>query len=64
MSGPEDLTYEQLATARKAATTLLGSGVLFIVDRDRIGDVLTRIDSAVRLKHERDAARAERQSRP
>jgi hypothetical protein len=64
MSGAEDLTYEQLTAARKAASCLLNSGVLFITERDRMGEVLKRIDSAVQLKRERDAYRAERQSRP
>jgi hypothetical protein len=59
--GAEDLTYEQLAAARRSATALLGSGVLFIMDRERTGDVLRRIDTAVQLNRERDAARAERQ---
>lgn len=63
MSGIEDLTYEQLTEARKAATALLKSGVLFIMDRERMSEVLKRIDSAERLKRERDAASAERQSR-
>lgn len=63
MSGAEDLTYEQLAAVRKAANFLLNSGVLFILERNRIGEVIARIDSAVQLKRERDAYRAERQSR-
>jgi len=63
MSGAEDLTYEQLTAARKAASCLLDSGVLFITERNRMGEVLRRIDSAVQLKRERDAARAECRSR-
>jgi hypothetical protein len=69
MSGAEDLTYEQLAAARVAAKTLLNSGVLFIMDRDRMNDlvrrldsILKRLDSAQRLKQDRDAYRPERAS--
>jgi hypothetical protein len=69
MSGAEDLTYEQLAAARVAAKALLNSGVLFIMDRERMNDlvrrldsILKRVDSAQCLKRERDAYRAERES--
>jgi hypothetical protein len=69
MSGAEDLTYKQLAETRGAANTLLHSGVLFIMDRKamddlvwRINEIIKRLDSAQRLKQDRDAYRAERES--
>lgn len=69
VSGAEDLTYEQLAAARAAAKALLDSGVLFIMDHARMNDlvrrldsILKRLDSAQRLKQDRDAYRAERES--
>ncbi len=69
MSGAEDLTHEQLAAARVAAKALLNSGVLFIMDRERMDDlvwrldhILNRLDSAQRLRQDRDACRAERES--
>jgi hypothetical protein len=49
MSGAEDLTYDQLTVARKAVSSLQNSAVLFITERDRMGEVLQRIDSAVQL---------------
>jgi hypothetical protein len=63
VSGAEDLSYEQLAAVRTAACCLRDMGVLFLTERDRMGDVIKRIDAAVQLKRERDAARAERRSR-
>jgi len=62
VSGAEDLTYEQLAATRQAACRLLNSGVLFITERNRMGEVIQRIDSAVQLKRERDAYRSGHQS--
>jgi hypothetical protein len=55
-----ELSYERLASIRKAACRLADSGVLFIHERMHMAEIIARIDAGVRLKHERDQARAER----
>jgi hypothetical protein len=56
-------TYERLTATRTAAAQLRDSGFVWTHERTHLDEIIARLDSTVKLKRERDAARAERQSR-
>jgi hypothetical protein len=58
-----DLSYERLATIRKAACLLADCGVVFIHERMHLAEIIARLDAGVQLKHQRDQDRTERAAR-